>query len=166
MKVCFKCKIELPVSDFQLGKRSTDGLQAACKTCTSAYNKAWYAANKARKNAATAAWHAANREHHAELGRAWRTPERQTVYNNRRRACRLAADTDGHTPEQLTAHLATYGGKCWICLRQITGKTHVDHVWPLSKGGSNRLFNLRPACAPCNISKHDIWPFDPTPYRR
>lgn len=31
--------------------------------------------------------------------------------------------------------------------------THVDHVYPVSRGGSNDLDNLVAACAPCNMSK-------------
>jgi 5-methylcytosine-specific restriction endonuclease McrA len=32
---------------------------------------------------------------------------------------------------------------------------HVDHVWPLSRGGWERESNLVPACKPCNSGKKD-----------
>jgi len=38
---------------------------------------------------------------------------------------------------------------------------HIDHVKPISKGGSNWPANLRPACEPCNLRKSDQWPYDP-----
>ncbi len=33
-------------------------------------------------------------------------------------------------------------------------KLHIDHVYPLSKGGSNHLYNLATCCEKCNLSKH------------
>lgn len=32
---------------------------------------------------------------------------------------------------------------------------HIDHIYPLSRGGSNDLENLTVACAQCNIEKSD-----------
>jgi len=31
----------------------------------------------------------------------------------------------------------------------------VDHIFPLSKGGANRLFNIQIICHDCNVSKAD-----------
>lgn len=44
----------------------------------------------------------------------------------------------------------------WTC--QYCGSTdrdnlQVDHIMPISRGGSNKLKNLVTACRPCNISK-------------
>ena len=44
------------------------------------------------------------------------------------------------------------GGTCAHCGSE--GKLHVDHILPLSRGGSNELENLQMLCAPCNQSKH------------
>lgn len=35
----------------------------------------------------------------------------------------------------------------------------VDHYWPWSKGGSNELANLVPACRTCNLRKKDYPPW-------
>lgn len=49
-----------------------------------------------------------------------------------------------------------YGGLCWLC-GDIANTW--DHVKPQSKGGSRYLpGNLRPACAPCNNAKGNLWP--------
>lgn len=49
-----------------------------------------------------------------------------------------------------------YGGKCWLCGDEANTW---DHVKPQSKGGSRYLpGNLRPACAPCNNAKGNLWP--------
>lgn len=62
-------------------------------------------------------------------------------------------------------------GKCWYCGEQLTeeqiyddnGKAissisrwHVDHIFPLSKGGGYEIENLAPACISCNSSKSDM----------
>jgi 5-methylcytosine-specific restriction endonuclease McrA len=38
---------------------------------------------------------------------------------------------------------------------------HLDHIYPLSKGGLHCVSNLAPACAPCNLTKRDTVLQDP-----
>lgn len=50
-------------------------------------------------------------------------------------------------------------GRCAFCWRSLRRHGfHVDHRWPLSKGGTNRRGNLQPLCAPCNLKKGDRIP--------
>jgi 5-methylcytosine-specific restriction endonuclease McrA len=35
----------------------------------------------------------------------------------------------------------------------MEGPFHIDHIVPVSRGGSNRDDNLCVACAPCNLRK-------------
>lgn len=44
-----------------------------------------------------------------------------------------------------------YGGLCAYCGEQ-PGDTR-DHVLPVTRGGSDSIGNILPACAPCNSSK-------------
>lgn len=58
----------------------------------------------------------------------------------------------GREAQRLTAlTLATYGRVCWLCGHD--GADSADHVLPRSRGGSNRVENLRPAhhhpCTSC-----------------
>lgn len=48
--------------------------------------------------------------------------------------------------------LARDGEVCRYC-GQTEGPFHIDHIVPVSRGGSNRDDNLCVACAPCNLSK-------------
>lgn len=45
---------------------------------------------------------------------------------------------------------ATKGCACHYCGKPAS---HVDHVTPRSRGGTNELSNLVPACALCNLTK-------------
>ncbi|MGK5684777.1 HNH endonuclease [Actinoplanes sp. URMC 104] len=40
---------------------------------------------------------------------------------------------------------------CSICRRAVA--TTADHIVPLSKGGTNDITNLRPACGRCNYAR-------------
>lgn len=42
---------------------------------------------------------------------------------------------------------------CWLCGE--IGADSVDHVIPISRGGTNDWSNLRPAHLSCNIRKHN-----------
>lgn len=48
-----------------------------------------------------------------------------------------------------------YGGKCWMCGEPAK---EMDHVKPISRGGSSLVANLRPACVDCNRRKRNLWP--------
>lgn len=53
-----------------------------------------------------------------------------------------------------------YGKKCRYC-GKTDGSFHIDHVYPVVKGGETTLENLVVACKGCNLSKHSrvgIWP--------
>lgn len=41
---------------------------------------------------------------------------------------------------------------CWYCGNGVAA--HVDHYFPLSKGGTDHWYNLVRACERCNLSKH------------
>ncbi len=71
------------------------------------------------------------------------------MYNHVRRA-RAAGAHGCATPEQVRQRVAFYGECCAYCGGPFQ---HVDHVIPLSRGGTAWPANLRPACAPCNLSK-------------
>lgn len=52
-------------------------------------------------------------------------------------------------------------GRCAICGRFVPfDEFTVDHIFPLSKGGTNELKNLQCTCKTCNLIKQDILPED------
>ena len=51
--------------------------------------------------------------------------------------------------------------KCYICGCSLPGiKCHIDHIIPLSKGGTHTGSNIAPACPSCNRAKGDKIPTD------
>lgn len=69
----------------------------------------------------------------------------------RRRALdRTAAGSFTH--DQLANRIEMWGGLCYLCGSSYNS---IDHVIPLSKGGTNFPANLRPICRKCNSRKRD-----------
>lgn len=174
-KLCRKCGHEKDISEFGKHKTRADGLRAYCKSCERAYCKKQYAENADAMKAANRVRYHANVEQHRSRTRAyyarnrdvrraanrvaavrWRAanPEQVRVQNKARRALVAGASLVGFTARELEQRLSMYPG-CWIC---GAPSSHIDHVKPLSKGGPHILVNLRPCCAPCNLSKRATWP--------
>ncbi|MDK8171763.1 HNH endonuclease signature motif containing protein [Curtobacterium citreum] len=139
----------------------------------SAYGKAWYAKpeNRERVLAASRARDARNAMHRSAQKRdayranrdvflarnkAWKknNPERLRLATLKRRALIADAPTAPFTPEQFAARMEYFAWRCWMCGNE--GRT-LDHVKPVSKGGSHMLANFRPACLPCNSGKQAKW---------
>ena len=91
-------------------------------------------------------------------------PELIVEISQRRRAKTSLAPNDGHTIQDI---LELYGTDCHVCgeaadlsaPRSTQRKgwqrgLHVDHLIPLSRGGTNLLGNVRPSHALCNLLKH------------
>lgn len=59
-----------------------------------------------------------------------------------------------YTLEEWGALCAKYDNKCLCCGRGDVLLT-VDHVTPVTKGGSNDIANIQPLCKSCNSRKHN-----------
>lgn len=118
-------------------------------------------------------WAKNNPEKRAERSQRWRedNPEYyREIYRKRKQACpeiyrknarsrrTRELESDGnHTIEEWQKLLDYYDNKCVACGILATdtylGILTLDHIQPLSKGGSDSISNIQPLCKPCNSTK-------------
>jgi len=88
-------------------------------------------------------------------------PEKKRAVNRRARVRRLSAEGN-HTIADVRRLFALQGEKCAACRCRIyhsgSLKYEVDHVLPLSKGGSDYPNNLQLLCLSCNRRKTNKTP--------
>lgn len=64
-----------------------------------------------------------------------------------------AHDPGHHTEADLKSIRKLQKDKCAMCKCKLRGRGELDHIYPLSKGGSNFARNLQFLCITCNRSK-------------
>jgi 5-methylcytosine-specific restriction endonuclease McrA len=129
--------------------------------------QAWKAANRDKLNAAEREARKRNPETYrayvarylaSERGQATRqayadaNPELLRAIRNNRRALLKAAEGT-HTAEDIKRIGAAQKWRCHWCAKPVGKNYEVDHIRPISKGGSNWPRNLCIACRPCNRRK-------------
>lgn len=118
----------------------------------------------------------ANRQHVLEIERRSRFKhrEKRRVYRNAYRLAnlllfraaqsRIRAIRRGvlgrYSPADVARLFAAQRGLCAYCRKSIRHFYHVDHIIPISKGGTNWPRNLQLLCVPCNLHKHAKDPLD------
>lgn len=140
-----------------------------------ATNKAWYERNRQKLLEYDRQWRLANletiRKKDRERSRAryaanpakwqaylkdWRrkNPERSHAYNrSAAHKRRKASAGQFFTAFEWLALLDWYGGRCVYCGDDKL--IEIDHRIPLTRGGSNLIENIVPACRRCNRRKND-----------
>ena len=132
----------------------------------------WRAANRDRERDRNRRWAAANADKVRESSRRqyaanpnrtrlrvtkWRqaNPERRREQEARRRARELAAYVAPVTAADIARMMDRQHGRCaapW-CDAPLADGYHVDHVIPLTKGGTHEPGNVQLLCPTCNMSK-------------
>ncbi len=103
-----------------------------------AENAEYYARNAERLNKRISEYHRAN-------------PAVVRAKSHRHRALRKGAD-GAFTSQEWKDLIEAHGGCCAYCRREAP--LEPDHRVALSRGGSNRIENILPACHRCNARKH------------
>jgi 5-methylcytosine-specific restriction endonuclease McrA len=119
------------------------------------YRRKLTATQKRDRSCVQLLWRKKNRKYIREVVKRWRAnnPLRVRKQASDRRARKLAAP-GSHTLDDIAAIFLAQGGRCAGCGILLTVKTRtVDHITPLSRGGSNDKRNLQIMCRSCNSSK-------------
>ncbi|HEV2009531.1 MAG TPA: HNH endonuclease [Candidatus Limnocylindria bacterium] len=116
-----------------------------------AYNKALYDKNPERARANSRKYTA----EHPDRQRKWTLdhPGFNTAMANRRRALRVG-NGGSHTEQEWQEKLDLFAHCCAYCgeSRPLTR----DHKMPLSRGGTDDIMNIIPACRSCNSRKRTM----------
>lgn len=126
------------------------------------YRKKRYLDNKKAIIKQTFEWAKNNTEKRRLIRKRWKAKNREKVNHlNKLRIYREKSAEGRHTLQEVKAIKNAWNNKCAYC-RMKPAET-IDHVHPLTKGGSNNPNNLVPACFSCNSSKgkKSIWEWNP-----
>lgn len=115
---------------------------------------AWVAAHKDERGAYMRNWREEKREHRKAYDAAYRlaNPQQRAETQNRRRA-RQIGNGGSHTKAQWEGLKTAFHHACGYCKATEVRLTK-DHDVPLSRGGTDDIKNIVPACLPCNRRKH------------
>ena len=143
-KTCGACGETKPAGDFPFRKGALDGLGWRCRPCQSAYYRTWRRRDPVARRAYGAAW---------------------------RSACRRKGAPGTFSPADVLRLWHRQRGECARCgvrfgKRPEDGGYHVDHVTPVSRGGSNWPRNLQLLCPTDNLRKNAKTPAEYTLYLR
>ncbi len=156
MRTCSSCGEVKPLGDFKRDGRKPDGCSSFCKECGRRQAAEWrkrsrahiavYKKTRARHLPATPASNAAKKRWAAA------NPEKMRVHWRNKHARKRAAEGK-YTHKDIAGLMAAQRGKCAYCRDSLRPGYHVDHIHPLSRGGSNWPRNLQLLCKTCNLAK-------------
>lgn len=132
--------------------------QARHKHEKTEYDRLYYAKNQEKRAVQRKRWYKANPERVNHNRRRWieanvdKARLMRRAITHRYRARKRAA-TGAHTGDDIRRQYVAQNGKCWWCDQELNGSFDVDHLVPLSRGGSDAPENIVIACQYCNRSK-------------
>jgi len=157
MKICSSCKVA----------ESING--SYCKPCRSIYNAAYHRANPEKSRQTSKKYDKENRDKRVVHEQRYKksNPEKVKEWGRKKNRKREALKrNNAHAPYSEKQVLDKYGNLCHICQTPIDlsaprkcgnpgwdNGLHIDHLYPLSKGGPDNLDNVRPAHGRCNVIK-------------
>ena len=169
-RACYKCKRVFQLSRFPSGARK-DGTHSYCIECYNAYKRIYYSKHRDKEIARSSQYNKLhpercalnlrkcrerNLEHFKKNKLAWelKNKDRVKLYAKNKEAKRRLAKrwSAGISAEQWKLIRENFNFCCAYCHIKPDILT-MDHVIPLSKGGTHDPINIIPACKMCNSRK-------------
>ena len=160
-KRCCLCKQEKNILFFYKNKTKSDGFSNICKECNKTNYKNWCADNKERKIELESNWRKHTNNRNQEKRNIYfreyykNHPERKEtkrIYTNNRNS-KIKKIGGKISNNEWSALLQKYENRC-LCCKRSDVKLTIDHVVPISKGGTNTIDNVQPLCQSCNSRKN------------
>lgn len=149
--VCSECKKSLDAGHYAKNREKIKSQVklyiASNKVACQERSASYYQRNKESIRQYIDGWRSINAEHVRLKGRQ---------YAAKRKANFLGADGK-YSTDDVARILKLQKSKCAYCQSNLDD-FEIDHIAPLSKGGSNWPKNLQLLCRPCNRSKHALDP--------
>ena len=145
LKKCPVCQQIKPLSEFY-EKTIPPGsnmspVSGLCKLCLLKRKQKYRAANNDEVNRRNRDWLKRNKKRRRAIVERYRARKQ---------------NADGNFDESDIENLwHMQNGRCQYCCIKLKADYHVDHIIPLSRGGSNYPDNLQLLCTSCNCSKRD-----------
>lgn len=155
MKLCKTCGETKSLELFSKCSRNSDGLQSKCKSCFSEYYKSTAEIQKAR----FAEWRSnpENAERARETRRAYKASEHGRMKIKSLKSARRARERGAHLvdPDISDAFKIVTGMYGNVCMYPECDRIDIelDHVVPLSLGGTHSISNLQVLCEHHNRAK-------------
>ena len=170
-RTCAECGLRKSLSEFHKDAKASKGHRARCAECHTAASKSWYKENQPRQKekATVRRIKFADRIRKQDSERYERTKPRRlelaSKHSQIRRARKAKTEYDKGISKKSLRKL--FGDQCHYCgiTMDFAGTTKaagykdshatIEHILPLSKGGTHTWDNVVLACRRCNISKHN-----------
>jgi len=161
LKLCTKCNKRKTLDNFPKKKDHKYGRYSHCKKCKAITDHIYQMKNRKKIRIRYTKWAKNNREIINKASRKYyyKNREKHMILTKNRRA--KAKNAEGSFTEQEWENLKKeYNYKCAICkntepFNQFRKYLTIDHIIPLSKGGTNYITNIQPLCFVCNSIKKD-----------
>lgn len=179
-KTCQSCNQNIHISLFAKDKTSLDGLQRKCKLCNAKYrqenkdkrtqylqdnkeklskqNKEYIEKNLERRKEYKKEYREINKKEISKYNSEYAKSEKGKLHNRQNVRRHRTLQKDGDITSKQLVELVLTQSKCYWCGVEHNGIYHLDHYYPLSKGGKHTISNIVISCPSCNIGKRDTDP--------
>lgn len=125
------------------------------KELISQKSKSYYEKNKEQCRENAIEWYNKNKETSLKRIAKWQknNSEKVKIFKANNRAKREKVEGK-FTKEDIEQILKLQKNKCAYCKCNVSKTRHIDHIMPLSKGGTNWRNNLQILCPKCNLTKN------------